>query len=730
MPSKSETKIEDLLASRKKKFPYITSSVIFGILLLISAFYFDLFSLFDSSEKETKTEKEIVVAEMGNMANTLTSSGTAKAGAQSNLYSDSTGEVNEVKFSAGDEVKKDEVIVTFNKDTATRNLEISKSNLNQAQITLNELLNSPTDSEKLNASQSKINAEQQLESSKQQLKNAEITLDKLIAPDLSQINSAEASVVSAEASVVSAEASVVSAEASVVSAKSSIVSAQNAIDNAYVELLNSQKSYCDTLLTASPFADEKAPVCSTTDLPLSESNRSRLLDDIKSENDPTTARITTTKALLLANSTYTNSLSSLKNANSNLQTSESSVLTSESSVLTANSNLQTAQTTLNLLLNPSERDILQTQLSIDTAKISVLSSQASLDSAVQSEKDILSGASEFQIDKQKQAVYSAELSVQENQEVLDSLEVKSPRDGVIGSINVSVGDKVSANTLLGVISDITSISVDLAISESDVEGIQEGLYGIALFDSLPDQSYVVKISNVSIIPNINQGIVSYPVEAEILKTRDIAAALPELARYASGISGSSELASFISPQNNSSRPSRMDPSNLDLECIREQLGDDFDINNISPETIQKVMKSGCMPESTSGGLGSNSMLSVIEQFAPSKMPTAGMGANVILLKDLKEDLIMIPSKSIIRKGKESYVKKVQGEEEIEVKIVTGDSDGIRTSVTEGVNAGDLIIIEYQVSADKPAESLIDDNKGSERPPRPPGGGGFRGNAGK
>jgi len=730
MPSKSETKIEDLLASRKKKFPYITSSVIFGILLLISAFYFDLFSLFDSSEKETKTEKEIVVAEMGNMANTLTSSGTAKAGAQSNLYSDSTGEVNEVKFSAGDEVKKDEVIVTFNKDTATRNLEISKSNLNQAQITLNELLNSPTDSEKLNASQSKINAEQQLESSKQQLKNAEITLDKLIAPDLSQINSAEASVVSAEASVVSAEASVVSAEASVVSAKSSIVSAQNAIDNAYVELLNSQKSYCDTLLTASPFADEKAPVCSTTDLPLSESNRSRLLDDIKSENDPTTARITTTKALLLANSTYTNSLSSLKNANSNLQTSESSVLTSESSVLTANSNLQTAQTTLNLLLNPSERDILQAQLSIDTAKISVLSSQASLDSAVQSEKDILSGASEFQIDKQKQAVYSAELSVQENQEVLDSLEVKSPRDGVIGSINVSVGDKVSANTLLGVISDITSISVDLAISESDVEGIQEGLYGIALFDSLPDQSYVVKISNVSIIPNINQGIVSYPVEAEILKTRDIAAALPELARYASGISGSSELASFISPQNNSSRPSRMDPANLDLECIREQLGDDFDINNISPETIQKVIKSGCMPESARGGLGSNSMLSVIEQFAPSKMPTAGMGANVILLKDLKEDLIMVPSKSIIRKGKESYVKKAQGEEEIEVKIVTGDSDGIRTSVTEGVNAGDLIIIEYQVSADKPAESLIDDNKGSERPPRPPGGGGFRGNAGK
>ena len=149
---------------------------------------------------------------------------------------------------------------------------------------------------------------------------------------------------------------------------------------------------------------------------------------------------------------------------------------------------------------------MQAQLAIDTAKISVLSSQASMDSAIQSEIDILSGASEFQIDKQKQAVYSAELSVQENQVVLDSLDIKSPRDGVVGSINVSVGDKVSANTLLGVISDITSISVDLAISESDVEGIEEGLYGIALFDSMPDQSYVVKISNVSIIPNITAKI--------------------------------------------------------------------------------------------------------------------------------------------------------------------------------------------------------------------------------
>ena len=54
MPSKSDTKIEDLLASRKKKFPAVTVGSIVAILLLISAFYFDLFSIFNSSEKEIK----------------------------------------------------------------------------------------------------------------------------------------------------------------------------------------------------------------------------------------------------------------------------------------------------------------------------------------------------------------------------------------------------------------------------------------------------------------------------------------------------------------------------------------------------------------------------------------------------------------------------------------------------------------------------------------------------
>jgi len=751
MAKSSDKQIEDLLASKKRKIPVIP--VIFVSLVIIIAlfFYFDLLSLFGSDQEDTLISKEQAIAEKGNMVSTLTSSGTAKAGAQSNVYSSSSGEIKEVKFSVGDEVKEGDVLITFDDESAERNLEISKSSLRQAKLTLQELEDSPTEGEILNANQSTTSAQQQLVSSQQQLTNAKISLDKLIAPDISNVNnlqanvvsaegsiiSAQGSVVSAQANVVSSEGSIISAQGSVVSAQANVVSAQGSIDNAYIELLDAQQGYCDGVLTVGPYTDEKAPVCATIDLPLSDSNKTRLLNDIKRENDPTVARINTTQALLLANSSYNNAKSSLETANSNLETAKSSLETANSNLETAKSSLETANSNLDILLNPPDRDLKQAQATIESASSSVINAETALKSAIQSEKDVLDGVSQFQIEKQMEVVYSAELSVAENQKQLDSLVVVSPRDGVIGQINVSVGDKVGASTLLSIVSDITSISVDLAISESDVGGIKEGLYGIAMFDSLPEEFYIVEITNVSIIPNINQGIVSYPVEAGILKAKDIALALPELAKYASGISGLSGIGDFLSPGGmTAGRPAGggFDPANLDLDCLQKSLGEDFDISKIGPETFQKIRDSGCLPGRPQGMPGGSSMLSMIDQFIPSKMPSAGMGANVILFKELKENLILVPSKAVQRKDRATYIKTLVGEKEIDVNVEVGESDGTRSSILSGINEGDVVIIETQVyekSDDSSLQPTQDAQQGRRPPPPgPPRQSGFRGGAGQ
>ena len=150
-----------------------------------------------------------------------------------------------------------------------------------------------------------------------------------------------------------------------------------------------------------------------------------------------------------------------------------------------------------------------------------------------------------------------------------------------------------------------------------------------LFRSIPDQPYIVRVTNLSIIPNINQGIVSYPVKADILTTREIAAALPELARYASGIDLGSSLSGFLpsSPgaQVPNSRPN-FDPSNLDIDCLRKSLSEDFEISDISPETIMKIRESGCIEESDAPSLdlSSGGIFNLIQQFSPSSLPVAGM----------------------------------------------------------------------------------------------------------
>ena len=681
--------IEQILNSKKRKFPVLPVAFLIFFIAIISVIYFDLFNLFGNEVKEVEYKNEYVVVEKANMATTLTSSGTAKEGSLSNLYADSSAEVTDVYFEVGDDVVKDDLIFSFDDEAALRNLEISKSNLSQVSLTLEELENSPTESEKLSASQTVKNAEQQLEISKQQLQNAKISLEDLLNPSESTLNSASANVVTAQ---------------------SSIVSAKNTIDNTYVELLNSQKTYCDTRLTESQFEDQKAPVCSSAALPINQDNISRLLDDIKSENEPITIRVTATKALLLANSNYLNALRSLENAESNLKT---------------------AQANLSAINLPSQNDINQAESAILVAEASLAASRISLDSALENQKDVLDGSSEFQIDRQKKIVYSAELSVQESQKIVDSLQIRSPRDGVVGQVNVSVGDKVNAGTLLGIVSDITSISVDLSISESDLDGIKEGLVGLAIFDSIPDQPYIVRVTNLSMIPNINQGIVSYPVKADILTTREIASALPELAKYASGISGGSSLSNFL-PSPRSEGVPQIDPSNINLECLRDKFGEDFELDDISPETIQKIVSSGCLESSLSDRMSNpGAIFDLIEQFSPTKLPVAGMGGNVILLKDLKEDLILVPSKAIKRKGRDAYVIKSVGEIEEEVLVKLGVTDGERTSVVDGLNEGDVIIMKYEVTE---KEGMMDNFREGEKPqrqgpPNPPKSSGFRNNAG-
>ena len=85
--------------------------------------------MFGEEIEEIEYKNNYIVVEKGNMATTLTSSGTAKEGSLSNLYANSSAEVTNVYFEVGDDVNEGDIIISFDDEAATRNLEIAKSNL-------------------------------------------------------------------------------------------------------------------------------------------------------------------------------------------------------------------------------------------------------------------------------------------------------------------------------------------------------------------------------------------------------------------------------------------------------------------------------------------------------------------------------------------------------------------------------------------------------------------------
>lgn len=77
---------------------------------------------------------------------------------------------------------------------------------------------------------------------------------------------------------------------------------------------------------------------------------------------------------------------------------------------------------------------------------------------------------------------------------------------------------------------------------------------------------------------------------------------------------------------------------------------------------------------------------------------AGMTANVTFItKEIKE-VLYVSNKAIIKEGTISYVKRKEADGTIEkIKVVTGFSDGNNVQITDGIEEGDVVLIESQVN---------------------------------
>ncbi len=161
----------------------------------------------------------------------------------------------------------------------------------------------------------------------------------------------------------------------------------------------------------------------------------------------------------------------------------------------AQGTLADAKEALEKLQNPTTEDLALAQATVDDA-------QETLDT-------LKAGPTESDLTVAETRVILAEAA--EAQAILTA-----PFTGTVTSLDVMPGDIVSAGTTALRIDDLSKYYINLAISEMDISLIKVGQDAAITFDAIASgKEYHGKVTQISMVASVSQGVVNYPVTVQI-----------------------------------------------------------------------------------------------------------------------------------------------------------------------------------------------------------------------
>jgi HlyD family secretion protein len=167
--------------------------------------------------------------------------------------------------------------------------------------------------------------------------------------------------------------------------------------------------------------------------------------------------------------------------------------------------LQSAQIALDDLTSGADAS------EIASAEEKVKEAQAAYD-------DLMAGADSLDIKSAEQTVSqrvsslaSAQDSLAEAKKSLGNYTVTAPFDGVIASVDVVVGEKASASTVIATL--ITKVKLaTLTLNEVDIVKVKKEQSATLTFDAIDDLTIVGTVAQVDLIGSANSGVVGYGVK--------------------------------------------------------------------------------------------------------------------------------------------------------------------------------------------------------------------------
>jgi RND family efflux transporter MFP subunit len=508
-------------------------AITFGALLLIGAFALAAgWYFFFRDEAATARATEDIPVKKMTLNTTLLISGKADAALNSNLAFQSAGRVSSVNVKVGDPVQQGQVLASLESEDLENAVASAQATQGAAQLKLEDLLDGSSAAELAAAEQAVALAQSNYTKANNDyqdlldgVSDADLaTAQQAVALAQSQLATAQSNRQKlddspSDADVAAAESAVAAAESSLTAAENSADNAANTRDSAEAALTGAETAFC---------AEDNTPsFCGARSAPISSGDRTIV------ENALTGAAPLPTVAsgVISANSTYLNAVNAVASA--------------EAAVTAAQDALDSAQAKLDVVEEgPSSEDVAaadaavaSAQKAVDaanakladvqdgpdnfqrsTASSAVASALSALDSAQAKLVEAQRGPEANAIAQARQAVRTAQLQVEAAQIRLKNAQIVAPFAGIVGSVTIQPGEFIGAASTDPPIVLLTPdrMQLQIDVGETDYSTVRIGQGGAAIFDGIPGKIYPFSISEIGLAPTVNQGVVTYPVKAEII----------------------------------------------------------------------------------------------------------------------------------------------------------------------------------------------------------------------
>ena len=164
--------------------------------------------------------------------------------------------------------------------------------------------------------------------------------------------------------------------------------------------------------------------------------------------------------------------------------------------------VNTAQANLDYCMADfSESEVAEAELKVELAEAKVAS--------LQEQVDLLSDGP----DPEKITILETQLAMAQSR--LDSMRIEAPFDGVVTVLSVQPGDVVKAGAQAAQLDDLSSLFLDVQISEVDIPLVEVGQPAELVFDAYYEDTFAGEVVEISPVGSSVQGVVEYSVRIEL-----------------------------------------------------------------------------------------------------------------------------------------------------------------------------------------------------------------------